>query len=69
MEPLLPKPKVLNHGQSQQKIRLHSETRLHDCHDSAANVANSAFYSNLVTASTPIATSKQKHPAILWPNP
>jgi len=45
------------------------KTRLPDYHDSAANVANSAFYSNHVTASRPIATSKQKPPVILWPNP
>jgi len=42
---------------------------LHDYHDSVANVANSAFYSNRVIASRPIATSKQKHPVILEPNP
>jgi len=27
------------------------------------------FWSNRVAASRPIATSKQKHPVILWPNP
>jgi len=31
----------------------------------AANVANSAFYCNHVITSRSIATSKQKHPAIL----
>ena len=36
-----------------------------DYYDSAANVTNSAFYSNCVTASGSIATSKQKHPVIL----
>jgi len=44
---------------------LHSKTRPHDYHDCAANVANSVFYSNRVTASRPIATFKQKHPVIL----
>jgi len=66
---LLLKRKVPDHGQSQRENRFHSKTRLLDYHDSAANVANSAFYSNHVTASRPIATSKQKHPVILWPNP
>jgi len=47
-------------GQSQCKNHLHSKTRLLDYHDSAANVANSAFYSNRVTASRPIVTSNQK---------
>jgi len=28
-----------------------------------------AFYSNHVTASCPLVTSKQKHPVIWWPNP
>jgi len=28
-----------------------------------------AFYSNRVTASRPIATTKQEHPVISWPNP
>jgi len=32
----------------------HCKTLRHDYHDSAANVANSAFYSNHVTASRPI---------------
>jgi len=41
---------------------LHSKTRPHDYHD---NVAHSVFYSNRVTTSRPIATSKQKHPVIL----
>ena len=63
------KRKVPNRGQSQRENHLHSKTRLHDYRDSAANVANSAFYSNHVTASRPIATSKEKHPVILWPNP
>jgi len=60
---------VPDRGQSQRKNHLHSKTRLPDYHDSAVNVANPAFYSNRVTASRPIATSKQKHPVILWPNP
>ena len=69
VQPLLPKRKVLDHGQSQRENHSHSKTRLHGYHDSAANVANSAFYSNRVTTSRPTATSKQKHPVILWPNP
>jgi len=60
---------MLDYGQSQCENHLRSKTRLRDYHDSAANVANSAFYSNRVTASIVIATSKQKHPVILWPNP
>ena len=69
MQPLLLKQKVLDHGQSQRENHLHNKTRLHDSQNSAADVANSAFYSNHVTTSRPIATSKQKHPVILWPNP
>jgi len=46
-------------------MHLHSKTRVLDYHDSAANVVDSAFYSNRVTASRPMATSKQKHPVIL----
>ena len=65
MQPLLLKRKVPDRGQSQREKHLRSKTRLHDYHDSAADVANSAFYSNRVTASRPIATSKQKHPVIL----
>jgi len=53
------KRKVPDHGQSQHENHLHSKTRLHDYHDCAANVGNSAFYSNRVTASRPIATSKK----------
>jgi len=45
------------------------KTRLLDYHDSAANVTNSAIYSNRVTASGPVPTSKQKHPVILCTNP
>jgi len=60
VQPLLPKRKVFHHCQSQRENHLHSKTRLRDYHVSAANVANSAFYSNRVTASRPIATSKQK---------
>jgi len=62
VQPLLLKQKVLDHGQSQRENHLHNKTRLHD---SAANVANSAFYSNRVTTSRPIDTSKQKPPVIL----
>jgi len=48
------------------KTIIHSKTHLHDYHDCAAKGANSVFYySNLVTASRCIATSKQKHPVIL----
>ena len=46
----------------------HSKTRLLDYHDSAGNVTNSAFFYNLFTAGGPIASSKQKHLVILWPN-
>jgi len=66
---LLLKRKVPDRGQSQRENHLHGKTRLPDYHDSAANVANSAFYSNRVTASKPTPTSKHKHPVILWPNP
>ena len=59
---LLLKRKVPDHGQNQRENHLHSKTRLPDYHDSAANVANSAFYSNGVTDSRPIATPKQKKP-------
>ena len=70
MQPLLQKGKEPGDGQSQCENHLHSiKTRLHDYHDSVANVANSAFYSNRVIDSRPIATSKQKHPVILGPNP
>jgi len=69
VQPLLLKRKVPDHGQSQHENHLHSKTRLLDHHDSAANVANTTFYFNRVTASRPVATSKQKHPVILWPNP
>jgi len=65
VQPLLIKRKVPGCGQSQRENHLHSKTRLLDYHDSAANVANSAFHSNRVTASRPIATSKQKHPIML----
>jgi len=53
------KPKVLDHGQSQRENHLHSKTRLHDYHGSAANVANSAFCSNRVTVSRPTASAWQ----------
>jgi len=39
--------------QSQRENHLHSKTHLLDYHNSA-NVANSAFYSNRVSASRPI---------------
>ena len=64
MQPLLLKRKVPDHGKSQGENHLHSNPRLLDYHDSAANVTNSAFYSNHVIASVPIATSKQKRPRI-----
>ena len=57
MQPLLLKSKVPNHGQSQRENHLHSKTRLQDYHNSSANVANSAFYSNRATVSRPIAIS------------
>jgi len=38
------KRKVPNRGQSQRENHLHSKTRLHDYHDSAANVANSVLF-------------------------
>jgi len=47
------KTKGADHGQSQHENHLHSKTCLHGYRDSAANVANSAFYSNHVTASRP----------------
>jgi len=50
-----------DYGKSLHENHSHGKTRLPDYHDSAANVTNSAFYSNRVTASGPIATSKQKH--------
>jgi len=51
------------------KKHLHTSTWPPWHYDSAAKVANSAFYSNRVTASRSIATFKQKHPDMLWPNP
>jgi len=68
VQPLLPKQMVPDYGKSQRENYSHIKTRLLDYHDSAANVTNPAFYSNCVTASGPIAISKQKHPIILWPN-
>jgi len=59
VQPLLPKRKVPVHGKSQRENHSHSKTRLFDYHDSAANVINSALYSNHVIASWPTATSKQ----------
>jgi len=56
-------------GKNQHENYSHSKTRLPDYYDSAANVTNSAFYFNRVTASGPIATSKQKHLVILSTNP
>jgi len=47
-----------DYGKNQHKTHSHSKTRLPDYHGGAANVTNSAFYSNCVTASGPIATSK-----------
>jgi len=62
---LLLNRKVPDHTQSQRENHLNSKTRPLDYHDSAANVANSAFCSNRVTASRSIQTSKHKHPVIL----
>jgi len=61
MQPLLTKWKVPNRSKSQREDVVYSKTRLLDYHDSAANVTNSAFYSNRVTTSGAIAISKQKH--------
>jgi len=148
LQPLQPKQMTPDYDKSQHENHSHSRTRLPDYHESAANVTNSAFYSNCAAASCsshsgaaatckqelpkqgererptkrhlkvasmhmevralfgwivwrddilklapsrflgssrhwrcanttgpstlhsePIATSKQKHPAILWPNP
>jgi len=49
-------------GKSQHENHSHSKARLPDYHDSAAKVLNSAFYSNCVTASRPVATYKTKTP-------
>jgi len=68
VQPLQPKQMVPSYGKNQHENHSHSKTRLPDCYDSAANVTNSAFYSNRVTANGPIATSKQKHPVILSTN-
>jgi len=65
VQPLQLKQIVPDYGKSQRRNHSHSKTRLPDYHDSVANERNSAFYSNCVTASGPIATSKQTHPAIL----
>ena len=69
MQPLQRKQMVPDYEKSQQENHSHNKTRLPDYHDSAANVTNSAFYSNCVAASRPMATFKQKHTVILWPNP
>ena len=45
VQPLLPKQKVPDHGQSQRENHSHSKTSLHDYHDSAANMINAAFHS------------------------
>ena len=45
---------VPDYGRSQHENFSHSKARLPDYHDSAANVANSAFYSDCVAASGPI---------------
>jgi len=58
------KKMVPDYGNGQHENHSHSKTRLPDHHDSAANVTNSAFYSNCVAASGPIAISKQNHPVI-----
>jgi len=49
VQPLQPKQMVPDYGKSQHENYSHSKTRLPDYHDSAANVANSAFYSKCVT--------------------
>jgi len=59
VQPLLLKRKVPDRGQCQHENHLHNKTCLPDYHDSAANIANSAFYSNRVTTSRPTATSKK----------
>ena len=51
MQSLQPKQMVPNYGKSQHENHSHSKTRLPDYHDSATNVANSAFYSNCVAVS------------------
>jgi len=43
VQPLLSKQKAPNHGKRQRESHSHSKTRQLDYHDSAANVANSAF--------------------------
>jgi len=45
VQPLLPKQMVPDCGKGQHENHSHSKTRLHDYHDSVANVTNSAFYS------------------------
>jgi len=69
VQPLQPKQMLPDYGKSRHENHLHSKTRLPDYNGSAADVTNSVFYANCVTASEPVATSKQKHPVILLPNP
>jgi len=69
VQPLQPKQMVPDYGKSQHENHSHSKTHLPDYHDRAANVTNSALFSNCVTANGPIATFKQEHPVIFWSNP
>ena len=69
MQPLQTKQMVANYGKSQHENHSHSNTRLPDYHDSAANVTKLSIFFNFVTGSGPIATSKQKLPVILQSNP
>jgi len=63
VQPLLPKRKAPDDGESRRENHLHNKIRLLDYHDRAANVTNQRFIR--VAAGGPIATSKQKHPVIL----
>ena len=45
MQPLQPKQMIPDYGKSQHENHSHSETCLHDYHDSDTNVTNSAFSS------------------------
>jgi len=65
VQPLLPKRKVPDHGQSQHENHLHSKTRLPDYNDSAANVPNSAFYSKTFHRQQTYCHFQTKHPVFL----
>jgi len=56
VQTLQPKQMVPDYGKSQHENHSDSKIRLPEHHDSAANVTISAFYSNCVTDSRPIAT-------------